>query len=81
MYCALNRTLGDRGFFVVFVAKPLSASGKATISKWQSHYQQVAKPLSASGKAAIMGKSHFHAILKPNSTPNWFLQDLFVFVI
>lgn len=59
MYCALNRTLGDRGFFIVFVAKPLSASGKA----------------------AIMGKSHFHAILKPNSTPNWFLRDLFVFVI
>ena len=39
----------------------------------------------ARGKKKLSGrgryKSHFHAYLKPNTLPNRFLRDLFVFVM
>ena len=41
-----------------------------------THAREKKKP---SGRGSY--KSHFHAILKPNTLPNRFLRDLFVFVI
>ena len=48
-------------------------SGEAAIV---IHASEKKKP---SGRGSY--KSHFHAILKPNTLPNRFLRDLFIFVI
>ena len=59
------------GFF--FRSEAAIVSGEAAIV---IHAREKKKP---SGRGSY--KSHFHAILKPNTFPNRFLRDLFVFVI
>ena len=65
-------TLGARGFFFFFVAKLRLWAAKPR--PWSC--QEKRKP---SGRGSY--KPHFHAILKPNTSPNRFLRDRFAFVI
>ena len=63
-------TLGARGFF--FRSEAAIVSGEAAIVI----LPREKKP---SGRGSY--KLHFHAILKPNTSPNRFLRDRFAFVI
>ena len=68
-HSTITDTLGARGFFF-FVAKLRSREAAIVILLREK------KP---SGRGSY--KPHFHAILKPNTSPNRFLQDQFAFVI
>ena len=63
-------TLGARGFF--FRSEAANLSGEAA----NPAKREKKKP---SGRGSY--KPHFHAILKPNTSPNRFLRDRFAFVI
>ena len=65
----MRNTLGARGFF--FRSEVAIVSGEAA-----DPAKREKKP---SGRGSY--KPHFHAILKPNTSPNRFLRDRFAFVI
>ena len=66
-----SRTLGARGFFFFFRSEAAIVSGEAA--------NPAKREKNPSGRGSY--KPHFHAILKPNTSPNRFLRDRFAFVI
>ena len=49
--------------------------------EWRSHDRDPAEREKKKPSGRGSYKPHFHAILKPNTSPNRFLRDLFAFVI
>ena len=68
--CVSFYTLGARGFF--FRSEAAIVSGEAAIVILRREKKKT------SGRGSY--KPRFHAILKPNTSPNWFLRDRFPFV-